>query len=98
MLTRDAVGQIKAAEGVYRAADVARYYGVHRSTILNIWRGRRHVSVPATDFPDIDTRPSRDQLAEDLELLLGRGMSMDEAADALGVSRRTVYLIRGLFL
>lgn len=98
MLTRTAVGEIKASEGVYRAADVARHYGVHRSTVVNIWRGRRHVDVPATDFPDIWTRPTRDQLAEDLEVLIARGMSLEEAAEYLQVSRRTIYAIKGLFL
>lgn len=98
-LDNTAVEYIKASEGIYRASDVAKHFGVHRSTVVRIWKGERHKDVsPAPDFPDIDVTHRPMDKAEDLCLLVGRGMSIDEAADHLGMARSTAYLIRGLFI
>lgn len=99
MLTTDAVGQIKAAQGIYRASDVARAYEVHRSTVKRIWDGAVHKQVsPATDFPDIAARPNRQDLADDLRIYMERGMKLDEAAQALNISRATAYQLKGIFV
>lgn len=99
MLTNDAVADIKAAQGIYRAADVARAYNVHRSTIKRIWDGQVHRNVCASgDFPDIVARPKREDLAEDLYTLLQRGRSVEEAARELNISRTAAYQIKGIFL
>lgn len=98
-LTTDAVAEIKAAQGVYRASDVARAYDCHRSTIKRIWDGAIHVDLsPAADFPDIVAKHRPSDKADDLNILIGRGMSINEAADALGMARSTAYEIRGCFV
>lgn len=99
MLDTTTVANIKASEGIFRAADVAKHYDVHRSTVVRIWKGQAHATiVPAPDFPDIriDYRPQ--DKAEDLRILMERGMSIKEAADELGMARSTAYLLRGLFV
>lgn len=98
-MTGDAVAEIKASEGIYRAADVAKAYNVHRSTVCRIWDGSLYTNQsPAADFPDLVARTRHTDKAEDLRILMGRGMSIDEAADALGMARSTAYLVRGCFV
>lgn len=98
-LTREAVQEIKAAEGMYRAADVARAYEVHRSTVARIWGGVVHQDVnAATEAPNVISRNRPAELADDIRLLLDRGNSVDEVAEKLRVSRRSVYLYRGVFV
>lgn len=98
-MTNDAVSQIKAAQGIYRGSDVARAYGVHRSTITRIWAGSRHAGVsPANDFPDIQARPQTTDLAEDMRILLERGMNQEEVCKALDISRATYYHLKGVFI
>lgn len=94
-LTRTAVAEIKTSAGIYRASDVARHYGVHRSTVCRIWQGEAHRAVPpADDFPDITTPLRGADLYEEVETLLDRGLTVDEVARAVGVSKRTVYKVR----
>lgn len=99
MITTEAVAEIKACEGVYRGSDVARHYGVHRSTVVRVWQGHTHADVEAAeDFPEI-TAPLRGQdLRETVRTLLQRGLSPSDAATEAGVSRSTVYAIKGLYL
>lgn len=99
MLTRDDVAQIKAARGVYRAADVARNYDVHRSTIKRIWDGTVHSDVsPAPDFPDLVVRYRPSDMADDIAILLARGMHPREIAHTLNISISTVWAYRGVLL
>lgn len=99
-LTTTAVSEIKACAGIYRASDVARNYGVHRSTVVRIWQSKVHRHIrSAGDFPDLHVKPSRQDLAEELDILIRyRGKSIDQAADELGIARSTAYLLRGLFI
>src|SRR5690242_21260296 len=98
-LTTETVEFIKASQGLYRASDVARHYGVHRSTVTRIWDGAVHSSVsPAVEPPNVISRPRPSELAEDIRLLLGRGMTPVEVAEALGVSVASVYVQRGVFV
>lgn len=90
-----AVSEIKASAGIYRASDVARHYGVHRSTVGRIWDGDIRAGIePASDFPDIPTPLRDEELWEEVTALLERGLSVDEAATALGVSKRFIYKVR----
>lgn len=87
------IAEIKACEGIYRAADVARHYGVHPSTVTLYWQGRRRADIsPAPDFPDIQTRLYGSYLHEEIQTRLKRGMTVSEVANALGINERTVYL------
>ena len=56
-LTTEQVAEIRAAEGVYRAGDVARAYEVATSTVTRIWDYQSHLDVrPADEPPNIPTR------------------------------------------
>ena len=87
--------QIAACQGIYRAADVARAYDVHRSTVTRIWA---RAAVVNQEPPNIQTRPRPSELQEDIRLLLNRGMTVKEVADALGISERSVYQYRGVWV
>lgn len=98
-LTTDAVAEIRASEGVYRAADVARAYEVHRSTVVRIWAGSIHEGIePHNEAPNIVTKNRPVDLEEDIRLLTNRGMTPDEVAKTLGISVRSVYQRRGVFV
>lgn len=98
LTTRD-VQEIKAAEGMYKAADVARAYDVHRSTITRIWGGEVHANVNAsTEPPNVISRIRPKEVADDIRLLLDRGKSPEEVAEQLGVCRASVYAYRGVFI
>ena len=98
-LTTDTVQFIKAAEGVYRASDVARAYNVHRTTVTRIWEGSIHKHVrPAQEAPDIETKPRPSELVDDIRLLLARGMSATEVAAQLNISKSSVYMLGGVFV
>ena len=88
------VAAIKAAQGVYRAADVARAYGVHPSTVTRIWDGQSHADIrPAPDFPDIPVQYRPRDLADDIHIMLERGMSVNEVAQLLNIHRSSVYRV-----
>lgn len=92
------VADIKAAEGVYRAADVARHFNVNRSTVTRIWKGQRHAGVqPADDYPDFYVRPTADGLAEEVNERLSRGDNIRDIAQDLDISVRWAYNLRGVF-
>lgn len=98
-LDADKVALIRAANGVYRASDVARAYDVHRSTVVRIWAGVIHEDVrPAPEAPDIITKTRPRDVAEDIQILLDRGLSHQEVADALGISKGAVSAYKGVFL
>lgn len=93
------VASVKACDGIYRASDVARHFGVHRSTVGRIWRNELHADVsPASDFPDIHTRLYGDYLRQAICELLQRGMKPKEVAQELEVTERTVYMVKGVFV
>jgi DNA invertase Pin-like site-specific DNA recombinase len=95
-LTTDKVELVKASYGVYAAADVARAFQVHRSTVTRIWNGEYHQDVPpAEDAPNIVTRNRPGSMREDVLILLDRGMTVQEVADELNISRSSVYALRG---
>lgn len=99
MLTKDTVANIKASQGVYRASDVARHFKCHRSTVKRIWDGQVHRQVsPASDFPDIAALRRPVDLLEDINLLLDRGMTPYEVAVSLGISERSVWIYKGVFV
>jgi DNA invertase Pin-like site-specific DNA recombinase len=98
-LTADAVAEIRASEGVYRAADVARAYEVHRSTVVRIWAGSIHEGIEcAPEPPNIITTPRPVDLEEDIRLLTNRGYTPEKVASTLGISVRSVYMHRGVFV
>lgn len=93
------VAEIRAAEGVYRASDVARAYEVHPSTVTRIWAGTVRADIrPAPEPPNISTRTRPSDYSEDIRLMAGRGMTMKEIASSLGISVRSAYLYRGVFV
>lgn len=97
MKTTD-VADIKACQSIYRASDVARHYGVHRSTVSRIWNGHIHCDVsPASDYPDFYTRPTAGGMAEEVSERLSRGDNIKDIAEALGISLRYAYQLRGIF-
>lgn len=99
MLTTEAVAEIRAAEGTYRASDVARAYEVAPSTITRIWAGERRKGIAqAEEPPNIITQPRPRDLVEDIALLLERGMNVQEVAETLGISVRSVWAYRGVML
>lgn len=99
MLSRDEVAEIKAAKGIYRQADVAKAYDVHRSTIKRIWDGTIHGAVaPARDFPDIPVKYKPRDLADDIAVLLARGMHPNEVAALLNVSTSAVWNYKGVWV
>ena len=92
-LTDSQVAQIKACQGIYRPAHVAKHFGVHRSTVARIWAGERTSTVPtADDFIDIDTPLCGADLREAIRTYLQRGMRPVEVANALGCGKSTVYI------
>lgn len=98
-LTTRAVEEIKASQGMYRASDVARSYQVHRSTVARIWTGTVHQDVDAAnEAPNVISKNRPCELAEDINLLLNRGMSVEEVADKLNISRTSVYAYRGVLV
>lgn len=97
-LTDADVAEIRAAENVYRPADVARHYDVHRSTVTRIWAGDLRETVPpAKEPPNIETRARSKELADDIRLLLNRGMSYKEVALHFDVAVSTVYAAKGVW-
>lgn len=98
-LTREAVADIKAAQGTYKAADVARSYQCHRSTVVRIWTGAVHREViPNQEPPNVTSRNRPSELKDDIQILLDRGMSPEEVAQALNISVSSVYVYRGVFV
>lgn len=98
-LTTEAVAEIKAAQGVYRASDVARTYEVARSTVTRIWAGTRQAGIyPASEAPNVITRTRPSELQEDIRILLNRGMSPEAVAEELNISVRSVYAFKGVFV
>lgn len=88
----DTVARIKACHSVYSVGDTARHFNVSKSTVHDIWTGRRHTNTPAAPEPDNVkvSRISPDIIAEDAAVLMDRGMSLSEVAEAIGVSPNTV--------
>lgn len=87
------VAEIKgAAEDGYSVGDIARHHQISKSTVHRITTTNYRADVaPAADVPQIRrARVSPALLAEDARLLLARGHTLDQAAEQLGVSRRTV--------
>lgn len=91
-MTLNDVAEIKACRNVYRAADVARHYGINPSTVTKIWEGQRRAGIkPAAEPPNINTKPRMKDLAEDIVILLKRGHTAKEVANTVGLSERSVY-------
>lgn len=99
-LTRNDVALIKASEGVYRQADVARHFDVHPSTVHRVWNGQVHQDVrPAPEPPNVAARPSLSLVKEDVRLLREQGYSAKEIALALCIGISSVYAcLDGVFL
>lgn len=98
MLAPDVVAEIKATAGIYRAADVARHYGVHRSTVKRLWEGERRAGIPKGQVPNINTRPRTEDLYDDIQILLRRGMKSEAVAKTLNISVHSVNAVRGNWL
>ena len=98
-LDEDKVALIRASQGIYKASDLAREYDVHRSTVVRIWAGGIRADVrPAPEPPNINTKPRPRDLAEDINILIRRGLSHEEVAKALGISKGAVSAYRGVFV
>lgn len=81
--------QIAACAGVYRASDVARYFGVSKNYVYTLW---------SMDWPDLvcdvniwDARPTVDR--RDVEILRNRGLNMEQISAELKVSVATLYRV-----
>jgi len=97
-LNEQQVAEIRASQGCYRASDVARAYEVHPSTVTRIWAGSIHEDIQAhPEPPNIVTKPKPRDLEEDINILLQRGMSHQEVADHLGISKGAVSAYRGFW-
>lgn len=93
-LDEAAVAEIRAAQELYRPIDVARHYGVHPSTVKRIWDNELHAGINAApEPPNVVTRPRPSELAEDIRLLLGRGMAPAAVAEEMKISVASVYAI-----
>lgn len=93
-LTPEQAAEVRASKGLYRAADVARHYGVHRSTVKRIWDGELHKDAGvASEPPNVITRPRPSDLYEDILILVRRGLTYEEVANTLGVSKSSVWAI-----
>lgn len=89
-MSPDTVARIKACKGVYSVRDTANFFGVSKTTVHEIWMGRRHVGVSPAEPPNIQsTRKLVD--TQDVRNLLARGYNITQIAIALGVSRSTIY-------
>ena len=95
MLPKSVVEEVKACQGIYRMADVARHYGIDKSTVKRIWDGERRQDVAAAaDFPDINVRPHTADLHEDIVCLLVRGLGVKDIASTVGLSPATIYAVK----
>lgn len=96
MINPDTAARIKACQGVYSMGDTAKYFGVSKRTVHSLWHGKTHVDVsPAPEAVNINSsRIPHDVIAQDVQTLLGRGMTIEEAAQEIGVSRTTVFQAR----
>jgi DNA invertase Pin-like site-specific DNA recombinase len=92
------VAEIRAAKDVYRPVDVARHYDINPSTVYRIWREEVHAGVAPGDVPTIKGKPRVQDLLEDIEILLRRGLKPVEIAERLEISKSTVYQYRGIFI
>lgn len=92
-LTADKAARIKACRGVYSLRDTARHFNVSPATVHAVWHNKRHTDVPeAPEPPNVkSTRISPDIIVEEGRTLLERGLSLQEAADEIGVGRTTLY-------
>lgn len=100
-LTREQVAEVKACEGLYRASDVARHYGVNKSTVSRVWNGETHRDMKAApEAPNVSGRVSVELVRDDILTLLNRGMKPKEVAEELGLHLATVYkaLPKGVLL
>jgi len=78
--------QIKACRGVYSVRDTAKHFNVSVGTVHNIWQGRTHEAVRASEAPFVNrARVPASQIREDAEWLLRSGSSVEEAAQRIGV-------------
>ena len=92
MINPDIIARIKACQNVYSIGDTANYFGVSKSTVHRIWNGAHSEIAPAEEPANIkSSRIPSDVIVEDGKTLLARGMKVTEVADALGVSKTTVY-------
>lgn len=91
MIDAQTVARIKACKNMYSIGDTARYFNVSKSTVHDIWTGKRHRNVEATEPAEINaTRIRADLLLDDAQTLLERGMTVREVADTLGVAPITI--------
>lgn len=80
--------EVAACEGYYRAADVARHYGLRDDQVREVWR---EVDPGETAIPNIEAKPQPRMLVRDVEILaLHRGMTYREISKELGVSANFV--------
>lgn len=93
MLNPELAARIKACNGLYSVGDTSKYFSVSKSTVHGIWSGNRHTGVIAASEADniISSRITPDVLIEDGTTLLQRGLTVVQAAAALGVSKTTMY-------
>jgi len=88
----ETIARIKACRGLYSTGDTAKFFGVSKSLVHDVWTGSRHGSVEASEAPNIrSTRIAPDLLIDEAQTLLERGMKVPEVADELGVHGTTVY-------
>jgi hypothetical protein len=93
MIDPRTAAQIKACQGVYSLSDTARHFGVGKASVHRIWNGETHGAVAPGDTPNVvSKRVPKDILIDDGQVLLQRGLSLNEAADTLGVSKTTLYM------
>ena len=88
-LSPDQALEALACREVYTVGDTARHFGVSKSTIARLWRFDRD-TADLPEPPNIwHTRTTDDLILADGQLLLNRGLTLDQAAAHLGVSTMT---------
>lgn len=87
------VSRIKACQGVYSVGDTANYFRVSKSTVHDIWSGKRHGNVMPDSEPAniVSSRVPADVVVEDGQMLLARGMTVAQAAAQIGIGKSTMY-------
>lgn len=98
-LNKEQIAQVKACQGVYRQADVARYYGVSPMSVRRMWGGAYPTVVPS-QAPYIPNATCSDYQGArmDVEILYERGLSVAEIAHTLRLTKATVLRHLGVFV
>lgn len=93
-LPEDTQRLIKACKGHYSLRQVAKYFGTSTFTVRTVWND--DTVEPAEDAPYIEGTPyTEEEILLDWPLLRSRGLSVEEAATHMKVSKSRLYALLG---